>query len=147
MLLQFATACAALDALPEWTQREGLHLIPQSVPKPSFDLAALGGQALHIGATDYPELLAVAEDAPNILMSLGDGSLLKLPTAAIINTRNASANGRTLTTTFVDKLSGTEYVILSEMSHGIFTLSHIRALNGSTIAAAAGSVDVIYLPL
>ena len=148
LLLQFGTARAALDALPELARRGGMREFkPFPVARAESelsDITALGGQALHIGATDYPELLTVAEDAPPVLMSLGDGLLLKRPAIAIVGARNASANGRTLATAFADELSGAEYVIVSGMARGIDTAAHIGALGGGTIAVVAGGVDVIY---
>ena len=148
LLLQFGTARAALDALPELARRGGLR---EFKPFPAAraetelsDLAALGGQALHIGATDYPKLLTVAEDAPPVLMSLGDASLLQRSAIAIVGARNASANGRTLATAFADELSATGYVIVSGMARGIDTAAHAGALNGGTIAVVAGGVDIIY---
>ena len=77
-------------------------------------------------------------------MSLGDASLLRRYATAIVGARNAYANGRTLATTFADKLSSTGYVIVSRMARGIDTAAHIGALNGSTIAVVAGGVDIIY---
>jgi len=148
LLLQFGTARAALDALPELARRGGLR---EFKPFPAAraetelsDLAALGGQALHIGATDYPKLLTVAEDAPPVLMPLGDASLLQRSAIAIVGARNASANGRTLATAFADELSATGYVIVSGMARGIDTAAHAGALNGGTIAVVAGGVDIIY---
>ena len=148
LLLQFGTARAALDALPELARRGGLR---EFKPFPAAraetelsDLAALGGQALHIGATDYPKLLTVAENAPPVLMALGDASLLQRSAIAIVGARNASANGRTLATAFADELSATGYVIISGMARGIDTAAHAGALNGGTIAVVAGGVDIIY---
>jgi DNA processing protein len=97
------------------------------------DLTALCGQAFYIGATDYPELLTVAEDAPPVLMPFGDGSLLNRHTIAIVSTQNVSANGRTLTAAFAEELSGAEHAI-----------AHIRALHSGTIAAEGGGFNVIY---
>ena len=131
MLLQFSTARAALDPLPELARRGGLR---EFKPFPAAraetelsNLAALGGQALHIGTTDYPKLLTVAEDAPPVLMALGDASLFQ---------RSATA--------FADELSATGYVIVSGMARGIDTAAHAGALNAGTIAVVAGGVDIIY---
>ena len=148
LLPQFGTPCAALDALPELAQRGGPRefkpFLAARDETELSDLVALGGQALHIGATDYPELLIVAEDAPPVLMSLGDVSLLQRSAIGIVGARNASANGRTLAPTFADKLSSAGYVIVSRMARGIDTAAHIGALNGGTIAVVAGGVDIIY---
>ena len=148
LLPQFGTPCAALDALPELAQRGGPRefkpFLAARAETELSDLVALGGQALHIGATDYPELLIVAEDAPPVLMSLGDVSLLQRSAIGIVGARNASANGRTLAPTFADKLSSAGYVIVSRMARGIDTAAHIGALNGGTIALVAGGVDIIY---
>ena len=69
LLLQFGTARAALDALPELARRGGLRefkAFPAARAESELsDIAALGGQALHIGSAAYPELLTVAEDAPH----------------------------------------------------------------------------------
>lgn len=148
LLQRFGDAQTAIDALPELAQRGGVrNFRPYSLGKAEQEIADLdriGGAMLHLGDLAYPHPLTLAEDAPPVLMTLGNPLLLKRPAIAIVGARNASANGRAIAASFATDLSDAGYIIVSGMARGIDAAAHSGALDGATIAVVAGGVDVIY---
>ena len=98
----------------------------------------------HLGEPCFPKLLAAAEDSPPISNVLGNVEFLSRPSVAIVGARNASANGRTLATTFAMELASAGFIIVSSMARGIDPATHIGALEGGTVSVLAGGNDNIY---
>ena len=98
----------------------------------------------HLGEPCFPKLLAAAEDSPPISNVLGNAEFLSRPSVAIVGARNASANGRTLATTFAMELASAGFIIVSSMARGIDPATHIGALEGGTVSVLAGGNDNIY---
>lgn len=148
LLNTFESARAALDALPDMARRGGLRNLttyPEAHAVEEFSaIDRIGGRALFSGEDDFPALLDMAEDAPPILMTLGDPAHLSRSSIAIVGARNASVNGRGLAETFAAELGDAGQLIISGMARGIDTAAHLGALPYGTIAVLAGGVDVIY---
>jgi DNA processing protein len=160
LLTRFGTAAAAIEALPQMA-RSGGRTQPLSIPtvasvhREMDALAAIGGHLLFLGEPDYPELLALLDDAPPALSVLGDIAVLRLPAVAMVGSRNASANGMILAGRIAEQLATTA-VVVSGLARGIDTAAHQGALRtgtqqgaphtGTTVACVAGGLDKPYPP-
>ena len=99
LLSRFGSATEALAALPELAQRGGrtrpIKICPAAAATREIEaLGKIGARLIAWGEEDYPEMLAVLEDAPPTLSVRGNGHLLGRRTVAIVGALNASANGR-----------------------------------------------------
>ncbi len=152
LLARYATAAEAIGALPGLA-RSGGRADPLRVP-PASDieremtrLAKLGGRMLVLGEPNYPEMLALLEDAPPVLSVLGDPACLAGRAVGLVGARNASANGQRMAEILAAELAMGGVVIVSGMARGIDTAAHTGALHtGRTVAAVAGGLDMPYPP-
>ena len=152
LLARFATAEEAIDALPGLA-RAGGRSDPLRVPPPGdveremARLAKLGGRMLVLGEPDYPELLALLEDAPPVLSMFGDPACFAERAVGLVGARNASANGQRMAELLAADLATSGVVVVSGLARGIDTAAHTGAMHtGRTMAAVAGGVDVPYPP-
>jgi DNA processing protein len=109
-------------------------------------LTGLGGKFLTIGDRDYPPALAALPDAPPLLSTVGDTTLLGRPMLAIVGAREASLAGRRLAEEFARDLAAAGFVIVSGMARGIDTAAHQAALESGTVAVLAGGIEQPYPP-
>lgn len=149
LLARFRTGEAALEALPGLARRGGrrraLKVFPQAEATRELEaLDAAGGWMVHRGEAGFPALLAAVEDAPPLLSGLGHGHLLARPAVGIVGARECSLNGRRLAERFARALAEDGFAVVSGMAKGIDAAAHAGALDGGTIAALAGGLDVIY---
>lgn len=100
----------------------------------------------------YPRNLKPLRDAPQVLYAKGQMSLLNNPSAiAIVGSRNASLNARSLTKKIAYELSERRILIVSGMARGIDAAAHLGAMEaldgtGPTIAVLGTGIDRIYPP-
>lgn len=151
LMERFGSAAAALDALPELSQRGGGRRKftiphPDSIASELAALKATGGSVVGLWEPDYPEALAAIADPPPMLFLRGDAALLTRPTVAIVGSRNASANGRRFAGEVAEQLGEAGYVVVSGLARGIDAAAHKGALDTGTVAAIAGGIDVVYPP-
>ncbi|MBT8123280.1 MAG: DNA-processing protein DprA [Gammaproteobacteria bacterium] len=99
----------------------------------------------------YPTLLKQISDPPCVLYLLGKPelatSLLSDPQLGIVGSRNASAYGKEIATSFAQKLANSGLVITSGLASGIDGAAHRGALLseiGTTIAVAACGLNRVY---
>jgi DNA processing protein len=99
----------------------------------------------------YPELLKQISAPPYLLYVLGKpklaATLLSDPQLGIVGSRNASAYGQEIATSFAERLANCGLVITSGLASGIDGAAHRGALQaqiGSTIAVAACGLDRVY---
>ena len=148
LMHEYGSAQASLAALPEIAAAAGVQkyvLCPLAVVEAEMKAARFAGaKLLAFGSSEYPAALADIPDPPPLLWALGDLSILKRPTIAIVGARNASSLGTRMTRKITADLSEAGYVIASGLARGVDTVAHAAALKGGTIAAMAGGVDVIY---
>ncbi len=151
LLLRYGTAAAALAALPELAQRGGSGRPLRIAAKGDAEreLAAverLG--AIMIGRSEaaYPPLLAELEDAPPLITLHGDPAIAARPCVAMVGARNASANGMRFAEHLARDLAAAGWVVVSGLARGIDAACHNGALQGGTIAAIAGGINVVYPP-
>ncbi len=152
LMERFATASAALEALPSLA-RQGGRSAPLAIPTISAierelaDVARAGARLMMLGDADYPPYLAQLHDAPAVLALKGDAALLKSRAIAVVGARNASANGRRIAEDLAAGLAKAGIVVVSGLARGIDTEAHQGAMRtGRTIAAIAGGIDMIYPP-
>ncbi len=149
-LARYGSALRALDALPELAARRGARAKPMVACAPDVaeqELAridAAGGRLLVFGDDDYPALLAATDDAPITLTVLGDATLLKKSSIAVVGSRNASLQGRRFAESVSENLGRAGFGVTSGLARGIDTAAHGAALATGTIAVVAGGADVIY---
>ena len=144
----FPSAAEALDALPSLAARGGsrkIKVCPKSTAEAEMAAAEeAGARYLHMGEADYPKALAAAEDAPPVLLVIGEAHLLARPAVAVVGARNASTNGRRMAREIATGLAADGMIVVSGMARGIDAAAHEGALEGGTAAVLAGGPDVVY---
>ncbi len=94
----------------------------------------------------YPSLLAQLSDAPPLLFTQGDVSLLNGPQIAIVGSRNATPAGLKTASQFAKQLAQSGISVTSGLAQGIDGAAHQGAVDeiGKTIAVVATGLDQIY---
>ena len=150
LLARYTTAAEAIDALPELSRaggRETPAASLASVEKEHGRLAKLGGRMLVLDEPDYPELLAMLQDAPPVISVLGDVAALSARSVGLVGARNASANGQRMAELLAADLAMTGLVVVSGLARGVDAAAHEGAMHtGRTIACVAGGLDHPYPP-
>lgn len=152
LLARFQTASKALEQIPELSlknkksgSKSSVSLCSVETAEKELDaLEKFGGTLLLSCEENYPSLLKNIEDYPPLLSLVGNASLLKQKSIAIVGSRNASLNGNKLAEKFARDLGALGYVVTSGLARGIDASAHKGALNTGTIAVVAGGVDIIY---
>jgi DNA processing protein len=149
LLARYGTAEAALAGLPELARRGGRHRPIRVYPKAAAereleDLEAASAQLMCQGEAGYPAALAATDDAPPVVVLLGQAEFLERPAIAVVGARNASANGRRLAKQLAADLGRADYLVVSGMARGIDAAAHQGALDNGTAAVLAGGIDVVY---
>jgi DNA processing protein len=149
LLDRHGSARAALAAVPRIAAQSGRALAPcpeDAARREAEALARMGGTWLHLGAPDYPPLLALLEDPPPVLAVLGDASILKRPQVGVVGARSASAAGRRMAEELAAGLTTGGIVVTSGLARGVDAAAHLGALgaHGRTIAVVAGGLDEPY---
>ncbi|WP_420348663.1 DNA-processing protein DprA [Pelagibius sp.] len=151
LLERFGSPSGALDALPEVAARAGgkRRIRVCSRADAEAEMAATkraGAKLLAWCEPAYPVLLRELEDAPPLLIVLGDPAALSAPAVGIVGARNASANGRRFAQGLAAEIAEAGYAVVSGMARGIDTAAHLGALPRPSVAVLAGGVDVVYPP-
>ncbi|MHB1303894.1 MAG: DNA-processing protein DprA [Acidiphilium sp.] len=148
---RFSTPEEALQAIPALA-RAGGRAKPAHIPSAAEARREierhekLGARLIFLGDPDYPPLLAHLPDAPPMIAVKGDAGILRRPIVAVVGARNASANGRRIAEELAGEIAPT-HAIASGLARGIDAAAHEAALRtGTTIAAIAGGMDMVYPP-
>ncbi len=149
LIARFGSAGAALTALPSLLRKRNrtasFSLRPRDEAKQELDaIVKLGAWVIPLQSQAYPEALAATEDAPPILIGLGDPELVTRRSIAVVGARNASANGRRLARQFAADLGTAGLIVTSGLARGIDTAAHQGSLETGTVAVVAGGLDVVY---
>ncbi len=146
----FGGARAALEALPGLARRGGAaspKIFSRAEAEREIEAAKkLGVMIVAMGEPDYPQRLAMIDDAPPLLSIRGYAAVLSMPLVAIVGSRNASAAGIKITQLLVQGLSEAGFAIVSGLARGIDAAAHRSSLASGTIAVLAGGQDKIYPP-
>lgn len=151
LISHFASARAALDAVPELSGRGGLRqgraVCSLAAAEREWDAAERAGmRIIAFPETDYPPLLRQAPGAPPLVFAKGHPRLAAGRTVAIVGSRHASAAGRQFAGELAKNLGGSEIAIVSGLARGIDTAAHEAALSTGTVGVVAGGIDIIYPP-
>lgn len=152
LLRRFGTAEAALDALPDLTQRGGGTYRPVAAATIAREIAATqaaGAEYLFHDDPDYPVTLGTLETPPPVLTVRGSLALFDQPAVALVGARNASAGAVRLARDFGAALAARGFAVISGLARGIDGAAHQGALgamrgDGGTIAVIAGGIDIAY---
>ncbi len=152
LLRRFATAEAAIEALPELA-RKGRTAYraapPETIAEEISQVRRARAKYLFHDQSGYPPLLAELDSAPPILTFRGNLSLAVRPCVAVVGARNASAAAIKLARDFGAALSDAGFAVASGLARGIDGAAHRGALGGampSTIGVIASGIDVVYPP-
>jgi DNA processing protein len=103
------------------------------------------------GERHYPAALAADPERPGVLFWLGCLDALDRPCVAVVGTRSATPDGRSVAFEMGRALAGAGLCVVSGMALGIDGQAHAGALEavaagatGTTVAVAASGVDVPY---
>lgn len=152
LLDRYGTAKEALAALPDLARRGGRAKPMRICSKADAEreMAALERFGVHVigwNEPAYPRRLRAVEDAPPLLMAIGNPHLFGRPAIAIVGARNASGNGRQFARKLAAELAGQfGLLVVSGLARGIDTAAHDGSLAGGTCAVMAGGPDVVYPP-
>ncbi len=104
-----------------------------------------------LGDEDYPQSLLSIADPPVLLYVKGRPAFLNMPAAAIVGSRNASAQGMLNADRFAQNLSEAGLTVVSGLALGIDTGAHTGAIKsaqqgyaGSSIAVIGTGLDIVY---
>ncbi len=146
LISRFGSAKAALRELPSIKSNSPKPPSRQAIENEYSAVQAYGAKLLCSGEDDYPIRLYELGVPPPVLMVLGDLSLFKKPSIALVGAREASAAGRKIARDIAADLSKAGFVTVSGLARGIDGEVHGASLNGGTIAVLGGGVDHIYPP-
>ena len=148
LLREHGSAQNALAALPEMARAagiEGYEICPPGVIEAELKAAkAANARLLCLGSADFPDQLNDLSDAPPMLWAIGDVSILRKPSIAMVGARNCSSLGARMARGLAADLGKQGFVVVSGLARGIDTSAHLAALSTGTVAVMAGGVDVIY---
>lgn len=119
----------------------------QSVEKA---IAWLDGAAeryiITFGCHEYPEMLKTLDSPPLVLFVIGNPLLLQQPQIAMVGSRRASHQGKTIAEDMARALADAGVTVTSGMAMGIDAAAHKGALKGvgKTIAIMGTGPDTIY---
>lgn len=148
MIREHGSASAALATLPDVAASAGVtdyQICLTGVVMAELKTARTNNARLLVqGTPDFTAALDDLDDAPPLLWSIGDTSLLARPVIAMVGARNASSLGTRIAKKLAADLGDAGYVIVSGLARGVDTAAHLASLTTGTIAVQAGGVDVIY---
>jgi DNA processing protein len=150
LIARFGSAGEALAAVPDLARRGG-GSAPRLFSRDDAEreiarVDKLGARYLTPGQGLYPRLLAELEDAPPLLMAMGNLNLLDRPAVAIVGARNASAAACRFARGLAHDLGQQGLVVVSGLARGIDSAAHDGALETGTIGVVAGGIDIFYPP-
>ncbi len=151
LVAHYGSPSAALDALPELSQRGGAkRRIRICAPDDAFRemerSARYGARLIALAETDYPPLLRHIDAPPPLLSVIGSPRILQRNAIAIVGSRNASIAGCKFAGQLGHDLGLSDYAIVSGLARGIDTAAHQAGLDTGTIAVLAGGIDHVYPP-
>jgi DNA processing protein len=151
LLQRFGTATAALDGVPELSQRGGLRrpLRLYDAARAADDFAKADAFCARFVAQcedDYPALLRQSPAPPPLICIKGHAELASQPAIAIVGARNASAAGMRFARMVAAALGEAGIVVVSGLARGIDTAAHQASLVRGTVAVVASGLDHYYPP-
>jgi len=150
LVTRFGSPTEALAALPEFARNGGRRKIKifsvDAAEREFSQTLEFGAKFCFINSPNYPESLAAMPDAPPVLVTLGDQSLMSRSIIGMVGARNASAAGIKFARGIARELGQADIIVASGMARGIDTAGHQGSLQSGTIAVMAGGIDIVYPP-
>jgi DNA processing protein len=151
LISAYKTASAAIEALPELSNRGGrrkpLKLYPVEAAEQDIARAKnIGARFVAIGELGYPPDLAHVPSPPPMLCVSGKIELAETTSVAIVGARNASASGMKFARQLAHGLCEAGLLVVSGLARGIDTAAHEASVNAKTAAVLAGGLDHYYPP-
>ena len=99
-----------------------------------------------LGLEDFPSSLHAWPNKSEMLWLLGNAALLDLPLAAVVGTRDVSAEGIARTKRITSILVQEGFCVVSGLAHGVDSIAHRTALDlgGFTIAVMGTPIEQCY---
>ena len=155
LLKAFGSAYQAVQARERWPEaglnrRQAAEMGAGSwrvTAKEEWDRAQkLDARILLWSDPRYPQRLRELPDAPVLLYCRGDLSLLHSPAFAVVGSRRATSQGRTMAAYMARCLSACGIAVISGMALGIDKVAHEAALArvGRSIGVLGTGIDQIY---
>jgi DNA processing protein len=151
LINHFGSAEAALEALPELSQRGGstraIRVATRQEAEAELEFARrFGARFLGIGEPDYPAALKQIEGAPPLVAVKGQLAVFRPPAIGIVGARNCSVSGAKFAAMLARDIGRAGYAIVSGLARGIDAAAHRASLDTGTIAVFAGGLDQPYPP-
>ena len=101
---------------------------------------------IHLGSSDYPQLLSEISDPPTCIWTRGDRGAFAAVGVAVIGARYASEEGLAAAHEIAFDLARAGIVVISGLARGVDSAAHRGALDagGRTIAVLGTGIDVVY---
>ncbi len=101
---------------------------------------------IHLGTSDYPQLLAEISGPPTCIWTRGDRAAFAAIGVAVIGARAASQEGLTAAYEIAFDLARAGIVVISGLARGVDSSAHQGALDGGgkTIAVLGTGIDLVY---
>ncbi len=151
LIERFSSADAALEALPELSQRGGAgrppHICPRAKADAEWERAhRLGCRFVASAEATFPRALRWAEGAPPLLAVRGRMDVLQKTSVSIVGSRNASITGLQMARALAAGIADHGNSVTSGLARGIDAEAHRASLGSGTIAVMAGGLDRPYPP-
>ena len=151
LINHFGSAEAALEALPDLSQRGGAARSPRiatlaQAEREMETATRFGARFVGIGEPDYPPALREIDGAPPLIAMKGSSATTTRPSLGIVGSRNASINGAKFAAMLARQCGQAGYTIASGLARGIDAAAHAASLSTGTVAMLAGGLDKPYPP-
>ncbi|MGO1502741.1 MAG: DNA-processing protein DprA [Marinobacter sp.] len=136
----------AVAAVLAWQRQDETNVAVQTTRQILRDCDRHGIDIVSWQHADYPEALRHIHDAPLLLYTRGDSSLLRREQIGIIGSRNATPAGLDHARRFAAELSKRGLLVTSGLALGVDGAAHAGALDAGhcTIAVVGCGLDRIY---
>lgn len=134
-------------AIQQWqTRQQYSELFQRATRDLEWQDAAADHHIIHRNHADYPPMLSVLHDPPNVLYVRGNLSCLSQPQVAVVGARAASRTGLHLAQQFAQALSAQGWLVSSGLAKGIDGAVHQGCLDGGfpTLAVLGSGLQSIY---
>lgn len=126
-------------------QKVGVDVFEASAARLIETHLEVGISVAAIDDGEYPEVLALAPDAPSVIYWRGKLEPISIASAAVVGTRQPTEKGRLIAERLSAHLASKGVAIISGLALGIDTVAHDAALRagGYTAAVLAQSLDQV----
>ena len=138
---------AGWQAIQQWQSRQQQsELYQRATQDLEWQAAAADNHIIHRGHADYPPMLSVLHDPPNVLYVRGNLSCLSQPQIAVVGARAATRTGLKMAQQFAQAFGAQGWLVSSGLAKGIDGAVHQGCLDGGfpTLAVLGSGLQRIY---